>query len=191
MFRTAPEVGYYDIAAKLATLTTFVLSSINSITGPKFSQLFHTNKLEDLFRLAERSARLIFWTTTPILLGLLLLSRPILVRFLGSEYATAYPPLVLLVLGQFVNSASGATALFMNMTGNQKTFRNIIAAAAVMNIGLNLLFIPHFGIVGAAIAATISISFWNIATLLYMKSRYGRTTGYFPAISFQADKRPR
>jgi len=85
-------------------------------------------------------------------------------------------------LGQFVNSISGATGLFMNMTDNQLIFRNIVFISAVTNISINLLLIPKWGIYGAAASAMISIMTWNIATLVYIKVKFGKTTGYFPKL---------
>ena len=55
MFRTEAEVGYYAIAVKLATLTTFVLTAINSMAAPKFSELFHSGNMDDLFYVAQKS----------------------------------------------------------------------------------------------------------------------------------------
>ncbi len=183
MFCTEAEVGYYAIAVKLATLTTFVLSAVNSMAGPKFSELFYTHKMDELFHVAKKSAKLIFVTTTPILLCFLIFGKFILGMVFGQEFAIAYPALVLLVMGQFVNSISGSSGTFLNMTDNQKIFRNIMVIAAVLNIGLNLWFIPLFGINGAALTAMISLCFWNLTTLAYMKLKFGRTTGYFPILS--------
>ena len=183
MFRSEVEVGYYAIAVKLATLTAFMLSAINSMAAPKFSELYHSGKIDELFYVAKKSAKLIFWTTTPILLGLVVLGRPILKIFFGQEFAVAYPALLFLVLGQFVNSISGSTGYFMNMTGNQNIFRNIMFFTALANIGLNLLLIPAYGIYGSAMAAMVSLSFWNISTLIYIKMKYGKTTGFFPFFS--------
>lgn len=182
IFRTEAEVGYYSIAVKLATLTTFVLSAVNSMAAPKFSELFHKGKLDDLFYIAKKSARLIAVTTIPILLVLLIFGKLILGIMFGQEFVLAYPALVLLVSGQFVNSISGSTGIFMNMTGHQTVFRNIITIVAILNIILNLWLIPYFGANGAAAAAMISIMLWNISTLLYLRLKYGRTTGYFPKI---------
>lgn len=180
MFRSDAEVGYYAIAVKLATLTAFVLNAVNSMAGPKFSELFHSDKMDELFYVAKKSAKLIFWTTAPILFGFVILGRPVLHIAFGQEFTVAYPALVLLVLGQFVHSISGATGLFMNMTGNQNVFRNIVFASAVANICINLLLIPPYGIYGAATAGMVSLVAWNIATLSYIKMKFGKTTGYFP-----------
>ena len=185
MFRTEAEVGHYAIAFKLASLTAFVLTAVNSIAAPKFSELFYKNQIDDLFHVAKKSAKLICFTTAPILLCLLVFGRPILGLVFGQEFIVAYPALVLLVVGQFVNSISGSSGTFLNMTGKQKIFRNIMAVTAVLNIGLNLLLIPYLGIKGAALTAMVSLCFWNISTLVYMKIKFGRTTGYFPNFLYQ------
>jgi len=182
MFRSESEVGYYSVAVKLATLTAFVLQAINSMAAPKFSELYHTGRMDELFHVARKSTKLIFWTTAPILLVLVLLGRPILGLAFGNDFAVAYPAMVLLVIGQFVNSISGSTAHFMNMTGCQGVFRNIIFAAAVINVALSVVLIPRYGINGAALASMISLGYWNIRTLLFIKFKYGSTIGYFPLL---------
>ena len=179
MFGNEAEVGYYAIAMKLALLTTFILQAINSMAAPKFSELFSSGDIEKLFYIAKKSAKLIFWTTSPILFGLLIFGKPLISILFGDDFSVAYPALVVLVLGQFVNSISGATGLFMNMTGNQSVFRNILFVAALLNIGLNLLLIPEMGFHGAAVSSMISIVFWNVITLAYMKFKFGKTTSCF------------
>jgi O-antigen/teichoic acid export membrane protein len=180
MFRSEAEIGYYAIAVKLANLTAFVLQAINSMAGPKFSELFHSDKLDELFYVAKKSAKLIFFTTTPILAGLLVLGKPLLRIVFGHDFVVAYPALALLALGQFANCISGSSGMFLNMTGNQNVFKNIMIITAGLNISLNLLLVPRLGINGAAISAAVSLSFWNIASLVYMKIKFGKTTGYFP-----------
>lgn len=185
IFRPEAEVGYYTIAVKLATLTAFIFSSINSMAGPKFSELYYSGKMDELFYIARKSAKLIFWTTTPILISFVFLGKPILYLVFGPEYTVAYSPLVLLVLGQFIHSICGATSLFMNMTGYQNMFRNIVVVAALCNILLNFLLIPRYGIHGAAIAGMLTFSGWNITALLYIKMKFGRSTGYFPMLDMK------
>jgi len=182
MFRTEAEVGYYSVAVKLATLTTFVLSAVNSMAAPKFSELFHSGNMPELFYVAQKSAKLIFWTTIPILAVLLLFGKPVISLLFGSEFTVAYTAMAILIIGQFINSVSGSTGYFMNMTGSQSAFRNIILCAAVITVGLSLALIPPFGIIGAALAGMVSIVFWNVGTLLYIKSKYGKIIGYLPCM---------
>lgn len=180
MYRDEAEIGYYSIAVRLSNLTTFVLSAVNSMAAPKFAELFHSNKLDDLFYVAKKSAKLIFFTTAPILLALLLLGRPVLSILYGKEFIAAYPALIFGLIGQFINAISGSTGFFMNMTGNQDAYRNIMFMTAVLNISLNFLIVPHYGLYGAAFTGMVSIIFWNFITLAYIKKKYGHFICYFP-----------
>lgn len=182
MFRSEAEVGYYAIAVRLSMLTGFVLKAINSMAASKFSELYHTDELSQLFRVAKRATKLIFWSTVPILLTLLILGRPILGLLYGSGYRVAYGALALLVMGQFVSSASGSTGVFMNMTGAEKAMGNIMAVAAVSNVVMNALLIPRFGIEGAAFAGMVTFCIWNLSSLVYIKRKYGKTIGYLPGL---------
>ena len=183
IFRSEAEVGYFDIAAKLSSLTLLILGAVNSMAAPKFSQLFHSGNTEELFYVAKKSAKLIFWTTTPILCGFVVLGKPILNTFFGYGFGGAYLALIIMVTGKFISSISGSTGVFMNMTGNHKAFKNIMLVSALISVIGNLLLIPRFGINGAAFVAMTSLSFWNIATLLYIKVKFGKTIGYLPGVS--------
>jgi O-antigen/teichoic acid export membrane protein len=183
IFRTEAEVGYFAIAVKLATLTSFIIGAINTIAGPKFSELYHSGKTGELFYVAKKSAKLVFWTTAPILLILIVLGKSIIGFLYGGPFTVAFPAMILIVFGQFVNGIAGTTSMFMNMTGRQIAYRNIIILAALINVILNLILIPNFGITGAAISALNSISFLNIASLVYIKLHFGKTIGYFPILS--------
>lgn len=180
MLRPTEDVGYYSIAVKLATFTAFALHAINSIAAPKFSELFYSGKLDELFHVARKSSKLIFWTTSPILLLLLLMGKPVLGLFFGDEFQVAYLALVFLAVGQFVNSISGSTGVFMNMVGHQKIMMKTVVVSSALNIVIGLLLIPRFGINGAAFAAMISLISLNIISMLYIKFKHGRLIGYLP-----------
>ncbi len=180
MFRSETEVGYYDIAVKLASLTTFILGAVNAMAAPKFSELYSKGKIDELLDLARKTSKMIFWLTFPLLLILSMGGKSILQILFGRDFVVAYIALLLLVMGQFVNSISGSVGYFMNMTGNQTVFRNIIFVGALLNISFSWILIPKFGINGAAAATTVSLIFWNIATLIFIKVKYGKIIGYFP-----------
>jgi O-antigen/teichoic acid export membrane protein len=74
------------------------------------------------------------------------------------------------------------------MTGHQVVLRNIMVSAAVINIVLNLLLAPRFGMAGAAFAVTFCIAYWNIYALVYIHRKFGKSTGYFPSPSWLIGK---
>jgi len=180
VFWTETEVGYFSIAFKLASLTIFPLGAINSMAAPKFSELYHTKKISELFHVAKKSSKLIFVISTPILLGFVIFGNLFLKYMFGHEYSTAYVALFLLVVGYYISSICGSTGIFMNMTGNQVGFRNIMSVATIINILLNFLLIPQYGINGAAFTLMTTVVFWNINVLIFIKRRFGETIGYCP-----------
>jgi O-antigen/teichoic acid export membrane protein len=180
IYRPESQVGYYSVAVNLATLTAFIASAINSMAAPKFSELYHSDKIKDLFYVAKKSTKLIFWTSLPILVGLILFGKILLSILFGPEFVASYLAMVILIFGQFVTSISGPNGFFMNMTGNENKLKKIMIIAAILNVTLCLMLIPSLGLYGAAIAAMIGTLFWNIVVLIYMKKEFGKTIVFFP-----------
>jgi len=179
MHRPTAEVGYYAVAVRLATLTTFVLSAINTMSAPKFSELYHQGQTEELLRVARKSTGLIAWVTVPILAGLLILGKQFLHLF-GPEFTIAYPALFILITGQFINSISGSTGLLMNMTNNHNQLFLMMMGAALINLTINLFLTPTHGLTSAAIAAAVSQIFWNTGALFFIYKRFKCFIGYIP-----------
>ncbi len=67
----------------------------------------------------------------------------------------------------------GPGAIYLNMTGKQKKLNNILISGLIVNVVLNLVLIPIYGIEGAATATLISMVFWNsmIVALIYSTDR--------------------
>ncbi|MCK4947493.1 MAG: flippase [Candidatus Aureabacteria bacterium] len=179
IMKSEADVGVYSVAVKLALLTSAILIAFNTIIAPKFSELYHSEKIDELAHVAKKSAKLIFWITAPILIVLMAFGKGILSVF-GDKFVVAYWALFFLIIGQFVNSAAGSVGYLLNMTGHQIAFRNIVFAAGILNIMLNYFLIPVYGIYGAAIASMICISLWNIAASIYVKIKFGFRIAYVP-----------
>ena len=180
MFRTEHEIGYYSAAVRLVTLTSFMLHAVNTMAAPRFAELYHSGKVDELLHVARKSTKLIFWTTAPVSVALMVLGSPILVILFGSDFAAAGWAMIFLLIGQTFNALSGSTGIFLNMTGNQKALRNILLGSAIVNVGLNLVLIPGFGIVGAAVAGMISTILWNGLALIMIRIRFGVSIAYVP-----------
>ena len=178
---TTYEVGIYSVALKLATLTSMVLVAINTIVAPKFSELYWSNKQDDLRQVVRFSSKIIFLSSAPILGAYILFSHQIL-SFFGKEFIAGTSALIILSAGQFVNSASGSVGYFLEMTGNQNVFRNIVFCSSMLNIALNYLLIPHYGYNGAAIATALSMGLWNVSALMYVKNKFNLFMGYIPFV---------
>jgi len=161
------SVAIYSVAVKLTLLVSVVLSSVNAVLGPQIAKDFNKNDVSALRLKIKKSTRSIFVSTTPIIIGLALLAQPILSLF-GPAYIQAHGALLILLAGQMVNAFCGSVGVYLNMTSKQIAFQWIIASAVVVNVILNGVLIPRYGMLGAAIATSSSMILWNITAVTYV-----------------------
>ena len=166
------NVAHYSIAVKLATVTALALMSVNIVIAPKIAEIYNTNDFNRLNKLIRDAARIIFIISLPVLLILFIFSGPTLSLF-GEGYVFAKQALWVLLAGQFFSALCGPGAIYLNMTGKQKKLNNILISGLIVNVVLNLVLIPIYGIEGAATATLISMVFWNslIVAVIYRADR--------------------
>lgn len=168
-FKTESDVGIYNVAFKLSTLTSIPLFAFNSIAAPKFAQFYGNGDIRSLAKLAQQVTKLIFWITIPILV-MFFVFPSFFLKIFGEEFQVGKNALIMMTAGQLVNTMSGPVAYILNMTGKQKIFRNAMFFVAIVNITLNLIFIPKYGINGTAFSNMVSVMLLNI--LLFIAVRY-------------------
>lgn len=171
IFKTEADVGVYNVALKLAMVTGIVLGAVNSIVAPKLSETFNNNRLDEFRGLIKQSTRIIFFCTIPILIILFLVPE-FLLSFFGTEFMIAKTTLLILLVGQVGNAMSGSVGYILQMTGKEKIVQNILLITLIINILLNLFFIPKYGIEGAAFSSAFSLLFWNFVMIVFVKRYY-------------------
>ena len=166
-YYTFREVAYYGIAIKISAVVGIILTSINATIAPKISKLFFGNNFNDLDKLIKKATKLNAILTIPLILFLIVFSSLIL-SFFGQGYLNAQKALYIILAGQVVNALCGPVALYLNMTGRQVFFQKVLLLVLMLNIILNLVLIPKYEMVGAAISTAFSFVLWNIFGLIFI-----------------------
>ena len=164
------QIAYYSVSVKLAMVTTLALMSVNIVIAPRIAEIYEKQNLQDMQQLIKHSTRIIFFISLFVLSILFLFSKEILSLF-GPDYIKANQALLFLLAAQFFNAVSGPGAIYLNMTGRQKTLNKILIFGLIINISLNFHFIPVEGINGAAKATLVSLIIWNAITTLLVYSK--------------------
>jgi len=138
----------------------------------KLSELHYPHNLEDLKKIIRFSAKMIFFSSALILIAYFLFSHQILSLF-GKEFIKGTSALIILSAGQFINSASGSVGYFLVMTGYERDTVVGIGLSAALNVALNALLIPRWGIEGAAVATSSSMVLWNLLLAIRVYKRLG------------------
>jgi len=154
-YDTFESVAYYSIAVKLATVTALALISVNIVIAPKIASIYNDKNFYQLKLILKKATRMNVVISLPIIIILLFFSEYVLSTF-GSNYILAKNALWILLIAQFFNSITGPSALYLNMTGRQKKLNVILVISLLINIVLNIILVPDFGMLGAAISTTTS-----------------------------------
>lgn len=181
-YSTTKDIGIYNSTLKLAAIALISLAAINAVTTPKFAEYYSKKDFKSLKSTVQKSTRMIFYTSAPLLFILIIFSKSILSYF-GEEFTIGYLALTYLCMAKFINSISGSVGYIMQMTDQQKTYQNIIIIAFFINLVLNFLLIPKYGFNGAAIASSIAMAFWNITLVFIIRKKLGFWTIYIPFIT--------
>lgn len=152
------DVAVYYAAAKVLALVHFVYFAVKAGVAPQFAQLMQKGESKDLASFARMTVSWTFWPSLGLGLVLLAAGKPLLSLF-GPGFDEGYTLLFLLVPGVLARAAVGPAESLLTMTGYQNACAAIYSAALALNIGLNVLLIPEFGIWGAALATAAATLF--------------------------------
>lgn len=178
------DVGIFTVALKISVITNFMIGAIKSIAMPKISELFWSKKMDNLKRVIGQSTMVIFLFAAPVSVLLMIFPEPIL-GLVNPNFTTGGNTLRIFAITQLFNASCGLVAVFLNMTGNQAFFTKLVLVTTTVNIILNWLLIPHYGMEGAAVATLIATVSWNFIGAYRIYSKYGIATFFRPRELFK------
>ena len=146
----AADVGTYNVATRLVGLAVFVMAPIDTLFAPHFAHLYH---VDDRPRLRATYTAATNWTlrlSVPAFVLLAVFPGDLLALF-GPGFVVGATVTFVLAWGQLVNAATGPCGSLLVMSGANRTNMIDNVAALILNIVLNLVLIPPYGIVGAGI----------------------------------------
>ncbi|MGA8979339.1 MAG: flippase [Pedococcus sp.] len=163
--RGQSEVGTYNVATRLVMLAVFVMAPINASFTPHLAHLVHTDRLKDAARAYGSAARWILTLSMPAFIVLVVFAEPLLGYF-GPSFRSAAAVTIILAVGQLVSAAAGPCGTVLNMSG--RVMLNMLdnVGVLILNIALNFLLIPQYGVIGAAIAWSASLITANVVKVL-------------------------
>ncbi|WP_299685986.1 polysaccharide biosynthesis C-terminal domain-containing protein [uncultured Vibrio sp.] len=172
IFSSLEEVATYNIANKVAMISSVFLVIANGIIGPIFSNLWQENKIARINDIFVKVTIAMAIVAVFIFLFFFYFGEILLIYIYGPEYTGSYKLLVILSFSQAIMLSTGPVAYLLMMTGSSNIHRKSLMISVVINIALNCLLIPHFGAVGAALATAISITIKNIYSLVLANNKF-------------------
>lgn len=164
------DAGIYVPVNRGAQLINFILMAISSALAPKIASLYAEGKLALLQTTVVKTAKFALLPTLLITTILITIS-PWYLSLFGEEFIQGKTALIILCIGQFIFTITGLGGLLLNMTGNEKYTAITGGGSAVLNTVLNYILISQWGVVGAAIATSISLLLMNLCNIFLVRRR--------------------
>ena len=147
------ENGYYEQAEKIVKMIMVIITSIGTVVPPRNSYELENKNYEKVRNNLFTSSRLVFLIGMPLSLGLIAIAPNMVPWFFGDGYEKVV--VVMRVLSPLIviigfSNVFGVQCLLP--AGKDKSFAVALCAGAIINLFLNIIFIPSLFSVGAAIA---------------------------------------
>lgn len=170
LFMTDADVGIYRVAFQLTSVASFLVIAFHTVLYPRISNWHAEKQFDKIEYSLTRSFTYSLFLAIPITAGGIILSEKLLFFFYGAAFVSGAPILIILLFVQIANIFMYLQTMCLNAMDKPRISFYITSASAVLNIILNILLIPVFGISGAAFASLITMSMNAILAYGMLKS---------------------
>jgi len=148
-------VGWYNVAYRFVFAMLFIPMGTMKAVFPIFSK-YYQESLEDLTRLFEKSFKSMLLVGFSLAWLIFLFSDKLILWMFGQEYIHAVPALKILVWSAALIYITTVMTHVARASNRQQFTAKAVVSCALINIVLNLLFIPRYSFIGAAAATLIT-----------------------------------
>jgi O-antigen/teichoic acid export membrane protein len=168
-FGSETQTGIYQSISIITMITTTILSGIKITIAPIISQTFYSGEIEKLHSMGKMITRWTLYFSTPILLVTAIAPREIITIAFGLPYQSGSTALFWLTIGQLFYVTYGLGDQFFLLTGKNKDWLIIATSIFILTIGLDALFIPRLGLIGAALVSCAMMMLMGLLSLFRLK----------------------
>jgi O-antigen/teichoic acid export membrane protein len=163
------DVGIYNAATPLVGLMSFFPAMFAQFFLPLIAKEFGRKKFGVIKELSKQVGKWIFILNLPLFFIMFLFPTTLIRILFGEQYILASSVLQILAVGGFVSSLVFLSTDLISMIGKSKMILVNIICASILNVFLNIILIPKYGLNGAAIATAITTILLSILLLIEVK----------------------
>ena len=166
------DVGIYDQALKLVNILLTLVTSLGSVMLPRVAGLLASGDKRAVNKMHEMSFLIYNLVIFPIMAGMLIVNDDFVQFFLGQDFQDARYAIAIMIFRMFFIGWTNIMGIQILIPHNRnKEFMISTTAPAIISVGLNLLFLPKLGYIGAAIVSVLTEALvWAIQ--LFFTRRY-------------------
>lgn len=157
LFSNMTEVGFYEQAEKIITVPSAVITALGTVMLPRMSNLVSKNETTLIKEYIEKSEKFMMFLALPCCLGLCAVADNFVTLFLGESFDSSINIVKLLsVTIIFISIANVIRTQYLIPNERDKEYIVSVFGGAMLNLVLNVIFIPKFAAIGACIGTIIA-----------------------------------
>ena len=182
-FMQSPDIGVYNIALQLGNLLTAVVATMGFLLPPVMTRLHEQGQTQEMQRTYQVITKWLVVLGLPVFVVLFFAPEFVIGTLFGGDYARGSTALRILLLGKLFAILMGLNGMALIALGENRVVSYIMFCQVLVNVGVNVLLIPVYGIEGAAVAIMASIIIGDVLGVAVLYRRYGVHPFTRPAIS--------
>jgi O-antigen/teichoic acid export membrane protein len=161
-FHDPTQVALYRVVLPAAHFNKLIMTSFGFLFTPLAARLLARNDLKAINDLYWRTAIWMGVLSFPIFALTFSMAKPLTQFLYGARYLDSWVFLQLISFGYYFSAALGFNGLTLKVLGKLRYIVTINILAVVVNVGVNLVLIPKYGALGAAIGTSSTMVVHNI-----------------------------
>ncbi|WP_022931459.1 flippase [Treponema bryantii] len=171
------QTGYYAAGIKINNIVLGLLSAVTAVILPRLSYYKGNGESEKFEKLKDSIIEIIILLSIPLTFGFIALSRPIILLVCGELYEPAIPIMqIISPVIFFISISNLAGAKLLPAMNKEKVSLASYIAGAVVNVTSNLIFIPRFNAMGAALGTILAESTVMLVQVIFLRKDFFRKT---------------
>lgn len=168
-FLSQAYVGAYEVAWRVTLIVILFSRSLGVSLFPQISRWYEEGSKTKIERQIKNHLTLSMVIVVPAVFGTTLLSDDILRLVFGSEFTIAWVALIVLMSEKFLQSIHIILGRSLLAIDRPDLAAKASLVSVFANLLLNVLLVPIYGIVGAAIATTLSAGINGLSHGIYLQ----------------------
>jgi len=155
IFRSDAETGYYNAAYNLVFSAVLFSNVLNTALYPSLTRQA-ASAPQRLPHIYERALRYLMMLALPITVGVWALAEHVIVFLFKAAYLPAVPALQIVIWVVPLMFASEFLGYVVLVGGQEGRAARAITISSGLNVAFNLVLVPRFGFLGAAVMTVVT-----------------------------------
>jgi O-antigen/teichoic acid export membrane protein len=168
------QLAIYSRPLLLGQMVLVPARAVLSVAMPVMRDYLAENKFDELRKLYKGLATNLY-IVSALLVALLCCCANQIFELLPLEYSAAKPVLYIIAIGRMLDAAMGPSTEMLAQSKYYKEQAIMMLGCAALALGLNVILIPKFGLIGPAIGVTLALVAFNFIKTILIKKKFGFT----------------